>query len=363
MTCALFRTEDVPREDRFDYWRDLIRLTRTSDIISAHSADFWAEHRLMELGPVVVWPSAFLPTRYRRTAKMVRQSDPEMYHLTLLLDGELAIDHGGRYGAVGSYDLHLGDSSAPYDVRPTDDHERRAVRGIGVDFARALLPLPPNEMRTLVGRGLSGRDGAGALLAELLVGLGRRPDTVRPADAARLGTVVLDLISVCFAQALNTERCLPQESRQQALALRIRAFIRQNLHDPELTPSAIAEAHHISLSYLHRIFREQSPDVTVAAWIRGLRLENARHDLEDRSLRGTAIKTVAARWGFARASDFTRAFRSAYGISPREHRLQALLPSGPAERPRESPQRAPGRVRVPGGRPALSVADWGVCRM
>jgi AraC-like DNA-binding protein len=36
------------------------------------------------------------------------------------------------------------------------------------------------------------------------------------------------------------------------------------------------------------------------------------------------VHTIAARWGIPRASDFTRAFRTAYGISPTEYRFQAL---------------------------------------
>lgn len=176
----------------------------------------------------------------------------------------------------------------------------------------------------MLGRGLSGRDGTGALLTEFLVGLDRQANTLRPSDAPRLGTVVLDLVSAWFAQVLDAEAALPQESRQRATAQRIQAFIRQNLHDPELTPSAIAAAHHISRSHLYRIFQQESQGETVAAWIRGRRLESARRDLADSSLRSTPIHAVAARWGFPRASEFTRAFRTAYGLSPREYRLQTL---------------------------------------
>jgi AraC-like DNA-binding protein len=39
------------------------------------------------------------------------------------------------------------------------------------------------------------------------------------------------------------------------------------------------------------------------------------------------VHVIAARWGILRASDFTRAFRSAYGMSPTEYRLQALATS------------------------------------
>ncbi|MFE2971202.1 helix-turn-helix domain-containing protein [Streptomyces sp. NPDC059340] len=324
MIGTVFRSEDVPAEDRFEYWRELVGRTRSSDLISAHTADYWAEYRLMELGPVTVWPSSFLPTRYRRSGKMVRRSDPELYHLTLLLDGGLALEHAGRTDTFGPRDLHMVDGSRPYDLRPLDDQDRRAVKGVGVDFPKALLPLPPHLVRELLGRGLSGREGTGALLTEFLVGLDRQAETLQPSDAPRLGTVVLDLVSAWFAHVLDAEAVLPQETRQRATAQRIQAFIRQNLHDPELTPPAIAAAHHISRSYLYRIFQQQSQGETVAAWIRRRRLESARRDLADSALRTTPIHAVAARWGFPRPSEFTRAFRTAYGLSPKEYRLQAL---------------------------------------
>src|SRR3954471_15318734 len=115
MIGTVFRTADVPVEDRFDCWWDLIGQTRSSDIASAHAADFWAEYRLMELGPVALWSASFLPSRYRRDTRMGRSSDPETYHLTLLLGGGLALDHAGRSDTFGPRDLHLAESSQPYD--------------------------------------------------------------------------------------------------------------------------------------------------------------------------------------------------------------------------------------------------------
>ncbi|MFJ1967108.1 helix-turn-helix domain-containing protein [Streptomyces sp. NPDC087903] len=323
MIGTVFQSEDVPTADRFDYWRELISRTRSTDFISPYSAQFWGELQLLELGPATVMQASFLPTRFRRSPKMVRQSDPELYHLTLLLDGEMALEHASRTDTFRTYDLHLADSSQPWDLRSLDNQESRVFKGVGVDFPKALLPLPPHRVREVLGRGLSGREGVGALLTEFLVGLVRQVETLQPCDAPRLGTVALDLISAWLAQELDAEAALPQETRQRATARRIHAFIRQNLHDPELTPPAIAAALHISLSYLHRIFQQQSPGETVAARIRSLRLEGAHRDLTDPSMRTTPIHVIAGRWGFARASDFTRAFRVAYGHSPREHRLQA----------------------------------------
>ncbi|MFE1292747.1 AraC family transcriptional regulator [Streptomyces sp. NPDC058751] len=325
MIGTLFRSEDVPAADRFEYWRELVGRTRSPhEITSVHAADFRAEHRLMEMGPTAVWPASFLPARHRRSSRQVRRSDPETYHLTLLLEGGLELDHAGRNTAFGPGDLHVVDSSQPYDLRSADDGKHRTVSGVGVDFPKALLPVPPHRMRELLGRPLSGREGLGSLLADFLAGLGRQAETLRPSDAPRLGTVVLDLVSALFAQELDSETALSPETRQQAMAERVRAFIRQNLHDPELAPPVIAAAHHISVSYLHRIFQQRFQGETVAAWIRRQRLEGARSDLADPALRGTPIHAVAARWGIPRASDFTHAFRAAHGLSPREYRLQAL---------------------------------------
>ncbi|WP_405954948.1 AraC family transcriptional regulator [Streptomyces phaeochromogenes] len=334
MIGTVFRSEDVPAEHRFDYWRELVhRAIAPSDITSDHAADFWAEQRLLELGPAMVWPVSLVPTRFRRTEKMVRQCDPEMYHLSLVLGGGLGVDHIGRADLYGPRDLWVTDTSEPYDVRPPHDGDRRLVTGVAVDFPKALLPLSPDRVRELLGRRLSGREGTGSLLTEFLIGLDRQADFLQPSDAPRLGTVLINLLSAWFAQVLDAEDALPPETRHRAITAHIRAFIRQNLHDPELTPPVIAAAHHISVSYLHRLFQEQVPRAgengdgeTVAAWIRRLRLEGARRELADPALRAVPVHTIAARWGLPRASDFARAFRTAYGLTPKEYRLQALSP-------------------------------------
>ncbi|MFD9118079.1 helix-turn-helix transcriptional regulator [Streptomyces bottropensis] len=323
MIGTVFRSDDVPVEHRFDFWRELMhRAIAPSHMISLYADDFWAEQRLLELGPVLVWPTSHLPTGFRRTEKLVRQSDPEMYHLSLVLGGGLGFEHVGRAEDYGPSDLWLSDTSRPYEVHPPVGLGRQVISGVGVDFPKALLPLPAARVRLLLGRRLPGQEGVGALLTGFLTGLEQQADVLRPSDAPRLGTVLIDLLAAWFAQVLDAEDALPPETRQRALTTRVRAFIRENLHDPELTPPVIAAAHHISLSYLHRLFQQDTPGETVAAWIRAQRLEGARRDLADPNLSSTPVHTIATRWGMVRASDFTRAFRSTYGVSPVEYRTR-----------------------------------------
>ncbi|MGW0711861.1 helix-turn-helix domain-containing protein [Streptomyces sp. NPDC002643] len=334
MIGTVFRSEDVPAGDRFEQWRTIVCETRSPcEVISSHSADFWTEGRVMRLGQVTLWPTSFLPTRFRRSQKLVRRHDPEVYHLTLMVTGDMALDHAGRSGVFGPRSLHLADSSQPYDLQPRDLRPGRVLRGVGVDLPKELLPLPTHRVRELLCRNVPERTGPGMLLTDLLAGLERQADFLQPADGPRLGTVVLDMVSAWCAHLLEAEAVLPPETRQLVMARRIRAFIGQNLHDPELTPSAIAAAHHISLSYLHRVFQQQSRGETVGAFIRRRRLEATHRDLADPALRATPIHTVAARWGIPRPSDFTRSFRAVYGLSPSEHRSRALSEEQPT-RPR-----------------------------
>ncbi|MEV7009171.1 helix-turn-helix domain-containing protein [Streptosporangium sp. NPDC051022] len=103
--------------------------------------------------------------------------------------------------------------------------------------------------------------------------------------------------------------------------MRIRSFIEQHLGDPRLSPSLIAEAHHISLRSLQRIF--QRDDQTVADWIRHRRLERCRRDLAAPLLSARPVHAIAAMWGFPCPQHFSRAFRAAYGMSPQEYRRVA----------------------------------------
>ncbi|MER7582472.1 AraC family transcriptional regulator [Kitasatospora sp. NPDC097691] len=326
----MFRDEDVPAKERFDCWRELIGRTRDSEMTSAHAADFQAEMRRLELGPVTLLRSSFPPARFRRTAARVRRSDPEVYHLTLVLDGGLSLarDDRGPTAVFGPGELYALDSSQPYDVRGlgarTADRGPLRVEALGVDFPVSALPLPPDRARELMGRGFSRREGTPALLADFLVGLDRQAALLGPAEAPRLGTVVVDLVSAWLARELEAEAALPDDARRRVIVEQVRAFVRRNLHDPGLTPSVIAAAHHISVSYLHRVFTQHTQGETVAAWIRARRLEKAHRDLADPALRALPVHAVAARCGIPRPSDLSRAFRAAYGLSPSEHRHRAL---------------------------------------
>ncbi|MFC8536466.1 helix-turn-helix domain-containing protein [Streptomyces sp. NPDC057249] len=324
MIGAVFRTDDVPAAERFEYWRGILERTRPSTMSSPHAEHFRAELLLMELGAVKVWPASFLPTRYRLDAQQARQVDAEYYHLTLLLEGELGLERAGKLSSFGSRDLFMIDDSEPYDLQSVGNGPDEPVTGVGIDIPKTLLPWPEHRVRPLLGRRFSGREGMGVVLTDFLSGLTHQTKVLAPNDASPLGAVVVELVSAWLAQASRVGASLSPETRHTALLRQIEAFIGQNLHHPDLTPRMVAAAHHISVSHLHRIYELRKHGETVAAQIRRKRLEGARRDLESECARTTPIYKIGEKWGFFRASEFSRAFKVTYGISPREHRAAKL---------------------------------------
>ncbi|MEO3829549.1 helix-turn-helix domain-containing protein [Actinomadura sp. B10D3] len=132
---------------------------------------------------------------------------------------------------------------------------------------------------------------------------------------------VISTAAVPAGAAAVSVRC-----RHSSLVAQIHAFVQTNLGDRNLTPASIAAAHHISLRYLHKLFQQEGH--TVAAWIRERRLERCRRDLADPRLAARPIHAIAARWGFTSAAHFSQAFRSSYGLSPRQFRREcATVPA------------------------------------
>ncbi|WP_230396177.1 helix-turn-helix domain-containing protein [Streptomyces blattellae] len=316
-----FRSEDVPAELRFERWRELIGRTHApSEMSGGHTTDFRASMVLLDLGAVRAWTATFRAVGYRRTPRLIRQSDPELCHVTVLRQGSVAVDQAGHQAMCTEHDLFVIDTSQPYHCQALDGPQ--PVNGVSLEVPKALLDMRTQGLERLAGRRIAGREGTGALLTQFLNRLIADRHILHPADGPRLGTVAVDLLSAVLAHELNAEEVLAPETRQRTLILRIQAFIQRHLAEPELSPRTIAEAHHISLSYLHRLFR--ATGTTVSCWIRGQRLERARGDLADPALRHVPACHIGARVGFAYPEVFHRAFRSAYGLTPGDYRHEVF---------------------------------------
>jgi AraC-like DNA-binding protein len=309
-----FRAIDEPVSTRHEYWRHVVNEEMFPvDGRPVDGPDF--DGRLVSgaVGAVRVADVTAPAAECVRSSNEIRRSDHELYHIDVLAGGNVTVEHEGRQTRLWPGDFTVIDPSRPCRWIST------GARHVAVTFPRVLLPLRREELSRLTGMRLRGDHGTGALVSSVARQLPRYLDDVQTAEGARLGTTVVDLLTVALAARLDRGSAVPAETGQRAMRMRVHAFIEERLSDPGLGPVTIAAAHHISVRYLHKLF--ESEQTTVADWIRRRRLERCRRDLLDPDFRTRPVSAIGVRWGFPDASRFSRVFRAEHGVPPGEYRL------------------------------------------
>jgi AraC-like DNA-binding protein len=313
--AILIRTSDVPSAYRYEAWRSIVCDTLGPlDFRSDPDVPLEGEIEAGHIGPVNVGRvQTSTPHSVHRTPGLIRRGGSELYRVVLAMSGSLRLEQDGRATRLGPGEFAIYDFGRPYELA-YDAAVQLAVFG----FPRDLLALPADSVGSLTAVPIAADRGTGALASPLLRRVVLDLETYQPASAARLCTVMMDLVTTAVAERADQAESLPIESRERTLLLSVHAFIEQHLGDIDLAPGIVATAHHVSVRYLHRLFEAQ--DTTVAAWIRRRRLERCRRDLADPAFRGMPVSAVAARWGIPDSAHFSRLFRRTYGLPPAEYR-------------------------------------------
>lgn len=135
------------------------------------------------------------------------------------------------------------------------------------------------------------------------------------------GQQAFDAIHTCallIAAAFGKTTRLTGNARaavRTAMFARARQYIDANLGEVDLTPERVLAASQLSRPTLYRLFE---PEGGLAAYIRNRRLREAADELHRYPSKD--IVEIAYGVGFNSASDFSRAFRRAYEMSPSDFR-------------------------------------------
>ncbi|MFI0777494.1 helix-turn-helix domain-containing protein [Streptomyces sp. NPDC021212] len=314
---VVFDSAALPVRDRAEAWvRTTAQALVTTKLTFPHPGGFRGRLRAMPLGPAQVSEMAYAPLLSQRTPALIRRSDPEQYQLALIRRGHQGIEQNRTRALLGPGELVLYDSSRPFDALV--DTGQADSESVVLQFPKRLLPLPERKVARLLAVPLPGTEGVGRLCAQFMTSLADEHLRCTPRDVLRMGHTAVDLATAVLAHHLDDEAALPARSPQHVLFLRIAAFIDQHLPAADLGPATIASAQRISLRYLHRIFQQHG--TSVSAYIKDRRLDRCRRDLADPHLHHLTIQAIAARWGFPRPAEFSRAFRAAVGMPPSHYR-------------------------------------------
>ncbi|NGO07603.1 helix-turn-helix domain-containing protein [Streptomyces sp. HC44] len=314
--AVILSTESVAPTDRLAYWHDAVWKTFVPlDVTASKDQPFSGSVATERLGHLRISTVDADGERVRRSRSLIAESADEYLLLGLQTRGTGVVVQDGRTAVLGPGEFALYDTTRPYTLDFPDRFET-----VVFQLPRRAPGLSESDLRHITGVTIGADQGLAALLVPFLSRLAAEAGTYRPEVGDMLARNAGDLLATVVIERLGrgTTRT---DAAQQSLLLRIRTFIDAHLADPALSPEAIAAAHHISVRHLQRLF--QAEGATVGGWIRRRRLEECRRELGRPRRARPTVAAVAHRWGFVSPAHFSRAFRAAYGMSPREWQAPA----------------------------------------
>jgi AraC-like DNA-binding protein len=312
----LVDTNTVPPRERFEFWQSVAaQVFMPVEIRPSSRWAFSGRIAGYALGDVNVFRSQADPSLVMRSRYAIRAGDPELFHFAIHLRGNTMVEQGDRATFLRVGDLTTLDTSQPFTIKNCGPFE-----WLLFSFPRALLGPYVDEACRQTATRIPGIRGLGQLVSPFIHQLdhGLEDGTVLEGDAG-LGESVLTLVRTLCAR--RPRRRGLQHVGHAALRLQVKAYIDANLGDPGLSRNEIARAHFISTRQLNRLFEPEGRSVSEI--IRERRLEGCRTDLADPVRSNETAFSIALRWGFRNQAHFSRAFRTAYGCSPRAYRQEA----------------------------------------
>jgi AraC-like DNA-binding protein len=306
-------TLDVPRITR---WRPGGRQVSTqTGCLRNHAYGDPAVDGQLEIAEVAWLQVARITAERHRVVHEPSPNTAPSIAMALQVTGTSVIEQHGRTARLVPGQWSVCNSAEPYSlVSP-------------VASQRLVLLIPSNriergiDLLEVAARPFSGTSGVSRLafgtaswLIEELAAIG----LVRAEDLAE---------SICRLMNLAIyERTRQQllEPAQRTLGDRIREYVAQHLHDPDLSLDSMARDLNASKRSLHRAISDVDGSIHNLIW--HARLERCREDLLDPTKSKQTIASIAQSWGFKNSTHFSRAFRTRFGASAREARHAARTP-------------------------------------
>ncbi len=277
-------------------------------------AAFQLDMTAWHLGAVMLGSIRASALDFDRSASIVTASGMDHLMIQLYTEGGFAGSAGDRPITVAPQDVCVFDLAQTLRTRATAFHNLTLL------VPRPYMAAAVEDVATLHGVVLSGRDPLTELLAEHLRALAARVPrlrSTRAATAAARGTVAL--ITAMLATVAPQTRARPSAGLPSPHR-RATQYIDRNLSDQTLDADAVAEELGMSRATLYRLFE---PLGGVSGYIRRRRLTCAALHLASPEYRHERLSQVAFRWGFGSEASFSRSFRLQFGLTPSDARDRA----------------------------------------
>jgi AraC family transcriptional activator of tynA and feaB len=242
----------------------------------------------------------------KRTRAKIGRTPTPMFMLMQLRVGHVRFQQLGTEVRVGPGECVLIDGTEPYELECPQPTKAMALR-FPADWLRRWIAQPERYAAHL----LTGGGWSSALCATVAsLDINSCEHLALPADA--LAESIATLLKLAIGPETETS------SQRPILFNELLRTLRNRLHEPDLSPPAVAAEHGICTRSVHYVFAKAH--TTFVERLMELRLERAHEMLSDAQLFDLPVAEVAARCGFADPSHFARRFRRRFWQSPLQFR-------------------------------------------
>lgn len=264
--------------------------------------------RSLPLGSLLVGPTSFNQQEYRRDRRLILASSLDHYMVQLFVTGSLEGDCEGQSISVSSGDICVLDLARGLHTRVRDGST------MTVSLPRERVDKL-NGGVSLHGTVLKAGLPLTRLLSEFITSLSQVGRDLDPADVPAIeeGAVML------LASGLARHAPAQDPVLSQVLRRRVLGFIDANLAEADLGPALLVRYFRVSRAHLYRMFAKEGG---VAAVVRNRRLDAAYRELRGSGTGTRSIAETALRLGFSDNSQFSRAFKARFEMTPSEVRRE-----------------------------------------
>lgn len=299
---------------RSDYWREV---TRPLFDTRVHEGD---EKNILEgslssqlVGTLLIARATFNRQRYERDRRIILQSGLDDYYLLqLFLSGMGEADCEGRTISFKRSDICVFDLARTWTGRACPGST------LSIVLPRDRLDEAAGE-RSLHGVVLEAESPITRLLADFIVSLSEVAAEMASADALAIERAAIALLASGLVHHAP-HGAIAEPALGRVLRRNVLEYTDANLSDPDLGPAMLMRRFRVSRAHLYRMF---AADGGVATIVRERRLNAAYRELT-RPGPARSITEIAHDLGFSGSSQFLRAFRSRFDMTPSKARKKGF---------------------------------------
>lgn len=313
-------TLGVPEEQTEGFWRECIRRSLLELDVEV-LAGFTGTLRRRSIGRLQVNHITVHGTQVlKRTPAAIARCARPRFILIRMRGGSAWLHHPGGELPLRTDECVLLDSREPYELTVSGGSESLSFH-LPVDWLENHLPDP----QVAVAVALGNRQPWAGLLRDTM-------ETIHADRQAPAPHFVAE--NLCTALALTVDAIELRSTRHLRKTFKsLQETLASLASTCNVTAGEIAQAHGISLRYLHAIYSANG--TSYGRELIRLRLERARRLLLASPESNNSIEDIAWQCGFSDTSHFRRRFRAQFGVSPSAMRAGSGGRSAKAELPCE----------------------------